>query len=129
MNKTGGPAIIQRLYPESRFATFNRASQRFVFFSILADIVTPDFVVLDFGAGSGAHTDETGHMARISNLRGRAKKVIGVDPDPRVRENPWLDEALTIEPYKPIPLPDSSVDVVISLSVLEHIADPSFVAS
>lgn len=129
MRKTRELEIMHRLYPESRFASFSRASQRFVFFSILADIVTPDSVVLDFGAGRGVHADGAGYMARISNLRGRVKKVIGVDPDPRVRENPWLDEAQTIEPRKPIPLPDCSVDVVISLSVLEHIEDPSFVAS
>lgn len=129
MSNSREAEIVQYFYPESSFASFSRGSQRFVFFSILADIITPDSVVLDFGAGRGVHTNETGHMARISNLRGRVRKVIGVDPDPGVFENPWLDDAVTIEPGKPVPLPDGSVDVVISLSVLEHVRNPAFAAA
>jgi predicted RNA methylase len=50
---------------------------------ILAHI-QPDSVVLDLGAGAG--------IVAQMNFRGLAKKVCGVDLDPRVVENPMLDE-------------------------------------
>lgn len=122
--------VYERLFPERRFASFFRRQIRFVFFSILADIVTPESVVLDYGAGRGKHVEsEFGHMARIANFRGRVKKVIGIDPDDAVFSNPTLDEAFRIEPDGSIPLPDASVDVIFSCAVLEHVSDPKRVAS
>src|SRR5690349_4390793 len=46
--------------------------------------LNPEFVELDVGAGRG-------RLAEM-NFKGLAKKVVGVDPDPRVKENPMLDE-------------------------------------
>jgi SAM-dependent methyltransferase len=117
--------VYEHLFPERRFASFFRRQIRFIFFSILADIVTPDSVVLDFGAGRGKHVEnEFGHMARLVNFRGRVKKIIGVDPDDAVFANPTLDEAWQIHPEGAIPLPDASVDVIFSCAVLEHISNP-----
>jgi SAM-dependent methyltransferase len=122
--------VYEHLFPERRLASFFRRQIRFVFFSILADLVTPESVVLDFGAGRGKHIDsEYGHLARLVNFRGRVKKVFGVDPDDAVFSNPTLDEAFQIDPAGAIPLPDASVDVVFSCAVLEHVSDPEKTAS
>jgi SAM-dependent methyltransferase len=123
-------AVYERLFPELRFTSFFRRQIRFVFFSILADIITPDSIVLDFGAGRGKHVEnEYGHMARLANFRGRVKKVIGIDPDDAVFGNPTLDEAFRTDPDGAIPLPDASVDVVFSCAVLEHVSNPKRTAS
>ncbi len=122
--------VYERLFPERRFTSFFRRQIRFVFFSILADIITPESVVLDFGAGRGKHVEnEYGHMGRLVNFRGRVKKVIGIDPDEAVFANPTLDEALRMDPDGAIPLPDASVDVVVSCAVLEHVSNPKKTAS
>jgi SAM-dependent methyltransferase len=122
--------VYERLFPERRFVSFFRRQIRFIFFSILADIITPESVVLDFGAGRGKHVEnEFGHMGRLANLRGRVKWVIGIDPDDAVFTNPTLDEAFRMDPDSAIPLPDASVDVIFSCAVLEHVANPGRMAS
>jgi SAM-dependent methyltransferase len=52
--------------------------------------------------------------------------VIGLDPDPRVVDNPFLDEAIAGSGSR-IPLPDASCDLVICDNVLEHISEPQVV--
>lgn len=122
--------INGRLFPERRFVSFFRRSDRFIFFSILADLILPSDVVLDLGAGRGRHADfEFGHQARLSKLKGRVAKVIGVDVDPVVQQNPTLDEAHVIAHDGRIPLADSSVDLIFSWAVLEHIVNPQVVAA
>jgi len=71
-------------------------------------------MVLDLGAGSGNP---------LMNSQGKAAKVCGVDPDPRVMKNPFLDES-RIGTGEAIPYPDSVFDVVISNNVLEHLINP-----
>jgi SAM-dependent methyltransferase len=122
--------LNERIFPERRIASFFRRWDRFIFFSILADLVTPESVVMDYGAGRGLHAErEFGHMAQISNFRGRVRKVIGVDPDPIVLTNPLIDEAFTVDPSGPIPVPDASVDIIFSWAVLEHVSNPTHMAS
>jgi SAM-dependent methyltransferase len=60
------------------------------------------------------------------NFRGAARKVVGVDPDPRVRDNPFLDEAHEGLADR-LPFADSSFDLVFCDNVLEHIEDPDAV--
>lgn len=82
-------------------------------------------VVLDFGCGYGGRTIE---YAR----RGKAAYVYGVEPVPRHTELAQqyagsLDVA-NVEfrtcGETSVPLPDRSVDVVVSYDVLEHVASP-----
>jgi len=75
----------------------------------------PEHLLLDLGAGAGI----VGHM----NFKGRAARVCGVDLDPRVTENPFLDEGRVSDAGK-IPYGDESFDIVVSDNVLEHLDTP-----
>lgn len=75
----------------------------------------PQDRLLDLGAGAG--------IVPMMNLRGRVAHVAGVDPDPRVAENPYLDEA-AVGSAEAIPFPDARFDGVFSDNVLEHLAEP-----
>jgi SAM-dependent methyltransferase len=75
----------------------------------------PDFRVLDLGAGVG--------IVPYVNFRGSVARVCGVDPSPRVHDNPNLDEAKQ-GLGESIPYPDASFDLVFSDNVLEHLENP-----
>lgn len=71
--------------------------------------------LLDLGAGAG--------IVPEMNFKGLARRVCGVDPDPRVAENPYLDEG-RVGLGESIPYADASFDVVVSDNVLEHLDHP-----
>lgn len=81
---------------------------------VLAEL-RPESELLDLGAGAG-------HVKQM-NFRGRARRVCGVDPDERVRENPYLDEA-RVGFGEAIPYADGLFDVVVADNVLEHLERP-----
>lgn len=74
--------------------------------------------VMDVGAGSG--------IVRQMNMKGVAGRVCGIDTDPRVRDNPFLDEGKVAEATA-IPYPDGTFDLAFANNVLEHLADPGAV--
>jgi len=76
-------------------------------------LVRPETTVLDLAAGSGRGFSH--------GLRGRAARVVGVDLDPAVRENPDLDEAVVAD-ARAMPFPDGSFDLVVCNYALEHFA-------
>jgi SAM-dependent methyltransferase len=71
--------------------------------------ITPGRVVLDLGAGAG--------IVEQMDFRGL------VDLDPRVVDNPMLDEG-RVANATGIPYGDAMFDVVFSDNVLEHLVDP-----
>jgi len=71
--------------------------------------------VLDLGAGAGILE----HM----NFRGLARRVCGIDPDPRVLENRFVDDA-RVGFGEEILYEDDSFDLVLANNVLEHLEDP-----
>jgi SAM-dependent methyltransferase len=77
--------------------------------------LTPAARVLEVGAGAG----------RVSQMdfRGKAARVVGVDPDQVVLANPYLHEAHVADAER-LPLADGSFDVVFSDNVFEHVARP-----
>jgi SAM-dependent methyltransferase len=75
-----------------------------------------DCILLDLGAGSG--------IFRGINFKGLVKKVYGIDPDPRVLQNPHLDEAFVGNGESMPVFADAQFDVVISCNVLEHLREP-----
>jgi 2-polyprenyl-3-methyl-5-hydroxy-6-metoxy-1,4-benzoquinol methylase len=74
-----------------------------------------EHVLLDLGAGAG--------IVAQMNFRGLAKKICGLDPDERVLENAYLDEA-KVGAGEQISWPDETFDIVTADNVLEHLSDP-----
>jgi ubiquinone/menaquinone biosynthesis C-methylase UbiE len=60
------------------------------------------------------------------NFRGLVARVCGIDPDPRVGANPYLDEG-KVAVGEDIPYPDTNFDIVFADNVLEHLQNPSLV--
>jgi SAM-dependent methyltransferase len=84
---------------------------------VLAEI-GPESMVLDLGAGAG--------IVPQMNMRGSAARVCGVDLDPRVLENPYLDDARIADAGR-IPYDDATFDLIFSDNVFEHLDDPAAV--
>jgi len=80
----------------------------------------PGMHILDLGAGAG-------HVRQM-DFRGQGVHVCGVDPDPRVQDNPHLDEAFR-GTGESIPYEDSSFHLVFADNVLEHLEEPARVFS
>lgn len=77
--------------------------------------INPRGTVLDLGAGAG--------IVPQMNFRGRAAQVCGVDPDPRVTTNQFLDEG-RVGVGEQIPYADNQFDLVFADNVFEHLAEP-----
>lgn len=113
------------LYPEYPAFGFVKDQHRFVFFSYVSALIRPEMTVVDLGAGRDKWSEvESGYLRSLTRLKGRVAKLIGLDVDPAVLENPSVDEALVFAPGTAYPLPDASVDLITSWATLEHIAEP-----
>lgn len=75
----------------------------------------PSSTVLDLGAGAG--------IVPQMNFRGLASSVSGVDLDPRVMGNPFLDE-WRVADVAGVPYENDRFDLVFSDNVLEHLEKP-----
>jgi SAM-dependent methyltransferase len=83
----------------------------------LLEIVEPNMTCLDFGAGRG--------NVKQLDLRGHVERVAGVDPDPAVFENPFVQEAKVLDlATQRIDFPDATFDLAYADNVFEHIPDP-----
>ena len=85
------------------------------FRELILQEISSDISVLDLGAGAG--------IVAQMNFRGLAKHVCGVDPDPRVAQNPYLDDG-RVGYGESIPWPDNTFDLIFSDNVLEHLTEP-----
>jgi SAM-dependent methyltransferase len=104
-------ALARRFYPAA--AASDPVAQ---FVRRLEQVVTPDDVVLDIGAGAGE--------LNAYDLKGRVRHLVGVDVDRRVQGNPLLDAGVPAD-ICALPLLDNSVDVAFSIYVLEHVEHPA----
>ena len=87
-------------------------------------LINSSSVVLDVGCGRGAYAEDPISVRReLRILKGKCKKIIGIDVDKIARENLFLDEFRIIEGTYHFPLEDDSVNVCICDSVLEHVED------
>lgn len=73
--------------------------------------------VLDVGGGGGFYDFPAA-------IRSRARRLVGVDPDPGVLQRPWLDEGhqALVEEYAP--LAGERFDVALCVYVVEHVEAP-----
>lgn len=127
--------LIDRFYPETAAGGFSRRNGTVEFYLRVNSLLRPEMTVLDYGAGRGAGIAGPAptFAASLRLLRGKVAKVIGADPDPVVRTNLGLDEAIVLDLDSAgrgaLPLPDASVDLIVSDYTFEHVADPAFTAA
>lgn len=88
--------------------------------SRILSLLDKDRSVLDLGAGAGIVSE--------MDFRGFAKRVCGVDLDPRVVSNPLVDEGRVANASK-IPYGKNLFDLVFADNVVEHLGDPAAVFS
>jgi len=100
--------LWRRYYPEYRLDQFARR---------VGALVQPTDAVLEIGAGSG-----TGNQVHFE-LQGKVARYVGIDPDPRVLDNPYLDEAHEGFAER-MPFADATFDVVFHSYVAEHFEAP-----
>jgi SAM-dependent methyltransferase len=124
-----GSGVDAAFYPETGAGGFTRHDGSVEFHGRVNALVGPQTTVLDLGAGRGKFLEDACRYRRdLMTLKGKARRVIGVDVDAAVLGNPALDEAHVYDGRR-LPLADRSVDLIVSDWVLEHIADaPAFCA-
>jgi SAM-dependent methyltransferase len=121
----GRPTPGDSVYREAAVGGYSRVDSTVDFYSRVNALLEPGSVVADLGAGRGGFVEDPVRYRReLRRLHGKAARTIGLDVDPVVLRNPTLDEAHLIEPGRPFPLADASVDLVVSDYTFEHIDDP-----
>lgn len=129
MASTAAPrsSIIEHLFPELAAGGFTRRDGTVEFYARVNALLDPDTVLLDYGAGRGVgHLDDgAAYRRHLRHFKGRVRRIYGVDVDPVVLSNPSLDEAFVLEVAGRIPLPDGSVDLIVSDWVFEHLPHPA----
>ncbi|MGH3414191.1 MAG: class I SAM-dependent methyltransferase [Marmoricola sp.] len=119
-------SALRQLFPEWHVGGFTRVDSNLAFYSRVQALIDPESVVVDFGAGRGQFLEEPPSYRRdLQTLKGKGRRVIGIDIDPVVLENKSVDEAQVWQPGTRIDLPDGSVDVIVSEATFEHIDDPA----
>jgi SAM-dependent methyltransferase len=123
-------AVGTHFFPEIAAGGFSRVDGTVQFWLRVSALIGPESVVLDFGAGRGAKQseDSVAYRRSLLSLKGRVREVIGVDVDPVVMTNEALDRAFLIGPDGRLPIPDQSIDVIVSDFVFEHIQDAASAA-
>jgi len=111
-------------FPESKFGGFTDIDDTIAFYIRVNSFINSSSIVLDVGCGRGSYTRDPISIRRnLRIFKGKCKKVIGIDTSKDGENNPFLDEFNLIEDTH-WPLEDSSVDVCVCHSVLEHIENP-----
>lgn len=113
------PSIVGNMRPdvERLWRRFYPGHSDDAFPGRILALVEPDMEVLDIGAGSGI-----GLQARFP-LKGRCRRFVGIDLDPRVRDNPHLDEAHVADACD-LPFENNRFDLIYHTMVAEHLERP-----
>jgi SAM-dependent methyltransferase len=114
----------QIYYPESRFGGFTNVDGTVTFYSRINALINPASIVVDAGCGRGAYAgDPIDYRRRLRVLKGKCRKVIGIDVDEKAATNPFIDEFRQIQ-TETWPVERDTADLIVSDNVLEHIEDP-----
>ena len=121
---------VARFFPETAAGGFSRIDGTVAFYSRINALVSPSSVVVDLGAGRGQFMEDTVDYRRyMHRMQGRVQRVIGLDVDDAVLQNPTVDESHVISDGGRLPIADKSVDLVVSDFTFEHVADPAWLAA
>lgn len=122
-------SAIGKRYPEVGAGGFSRLDGTLQFYFRVNSLLRPDMTVLDLGAGRGCQLSEGASLKdNLIKIQGKVAKLIGVDVDPIVMTNSFVDESHVYD-GKVLPVESRSVDLVYSDWVLEHVEDPAYFAS
>lgn len=124
---TGRRSPISIFFPEIGVGGYSRVNSTVEFYLRVNALLEPGMTVVDLGAGRGAAYADTpaDFVMKLRTLKGKCRKVIGVDIDPAVLENRSVDEVKLIAADGAIPLADESVDLIFSDFTFEHVLDPT----
>lgn len=103
-------AWIYRRFWDHEVHPYQRLRER------LEELVGPGMTVVDGGCGH--------HASTLNELRGKGARLVGVDLVPLA---PQDGLKLVVGDLASVPLPDHSVDLLYSRSVMEHVVDPDAV--
>lgn len=123
--------LLSRIFPEVAAGGFTRVDGTIEFYGRINALLNPSMTVLNFGAGRGAplFDDRSPYRGALTQLRGKVRSVIGVDIDPAVSTNPDLDRWFLVGRDGNIPLENSSIDLIFSDFVFEHVEHPTICAA
>jgi SAM-dependent methyltransferase len=117
--------VRRRFHPESAYGEFTQIDGAIMFYARVQELLPADGVALDIGCGRGTQQDDPVKIRReLRILKGKCKRVIGIDVDPVGAENPYIDEFRPIEDGNTWPVEDASIDLALADFVVEHIPDP-----
>lgn len=93
--------------------------------ALVATLVTPETLWLDVGCGRDIFPSNRALAKRLSD---RCRRLVGLDPDITIEENPFVHERarVPLEAYAPA---GSRFDLVTARMVAEHVDDPAGFAS
>lgn len=116
--------LENRFYPESKFGGFTDVDGTIAFFNHVNSLLKTSFTILDVGCGRGEYKeDPVIFRKKLRILKGKVKKVIGIDVDPHAKNNPYLDKFILLKNTN-WPIKNNSVDLVLCDWVVEHLENP-----
>jgi SAM-dependent methyltransferase len=114
----------RRAYPELEFGGFTRIDGTVAFAIRVQALLGLSKVVVDLGCGRGWRSEDPCALrVQLQDLRGPARRVIGLDQDSSAAVNPFINEFRIITEGRSWPLATGEADFVYCDSVLEHVRD------
>ena len=118
---------MNSFYPESKFGGFTGVDGTVAFYSRVQALAQPETVAVDFGCGRGAYAaDPIAYRRELRILKGKVRRVIGLDANPSAVQNPFIDTFHLLENCQPWPLADNSADLCVCDNVIEHLPEPEY---